>query len=71
MPSTEADYGTLMRGAEEHGIGWLWWDFYNPYGTENNLSNDGTAHNLTYTGNVVIESHAASIANTAQPACSR
>lgn len=69
MPSTEADYGTLMRGAEENGIGWLWWDFYNPYGAENNLSQDGTADNLTYTGAVVIESHVASIANTAQRAC--
>jgi len=69
MPSTEADYGTLMRGAQENGIGWLWWDFYNPYGAENNLSQDGTADNLTYTGNIVLESHVASIANTAQRAC--
>jgi hypothetical protein len=71
MPSTEADYGTLMQGAEENGIGWLWWDFYNPYGAENNLSQDGTAENLTLTGADVIESHAASIANTARRACGR
>ena len=69
LPSTEADYGTLMRGAEENGIGWLWWDFYNPYGAENNLSQDGTAENLTATGGIVLESHAASIANTAQRTC--
>jgi hypothetical protein len=69
MPSTEADYGTLMRGAQENGIGWLWWDFYNPYGAENNLSEDGTADNLTYTGGIVLESHDASIASTAQRAC--
>jgi hypothetical protein len=71
LPSTEADYGTLMKGAEANGIGWLWWDFYNPYGAENNLSEDGTAENLTVTGADVIESHAASIANTAQRACGR
>jgi len=71
LPSTEADYGTLMKGAEENGIGWLWWDFYNPYGAENNLSEDGTAENLTVTGAAVIESHAASIANTARRACGR
>jgi hypothetical protein len=71
MPSTEADYGTLMQGAEDNGIGWLWWDFYNPYGAENNLSQDGTADNLTATGNDVLESHPASIANTAKRACGR
>ena len=41
LPSTEADYGTLMQAAEENGVGWLWWDFYNPYGAENNLTVDG------------------------------
>lgn len=71
MPSTEADYATLMTGAEANGIGWLWWDFYNPYGAENNLSQDGSADNLTGTGNVVISSHPASIANTAKLTCGR
>jgi mannan endo-1,4-beta-mannosidase len=71
LPSETADYGALMRGAEANGIGWLWWDFYNPYGAENNLSEDGTADNLTFTGADVLESHEASIANTAQRACSR
>jgi hypothetical protein len=71
MPSTEADYATLMTGAEANGIGWLWWDFYNPYGAENNLSQDGTAENLTATGSSVLDTHAASVANTAQRACSR
>jgi hypothetical protein len=71
LPSTEADYGTLMQGAEENGIGWLWWDFYNPYGAENNLSEDGTADNLTATGSDVLESHDASVANTARRACAR
>jgi hypothetical protein len=71
MPSTEADYGTLMQGAEDNGIGWLWWDFYNPYGAENNLSEDGTAANLTATGSDVLESHDASVANTAKRACGR
>jgi hypothetical protein len=71
LPSTEADYTTLMRGAKENGIGWLWWDFYNPYGAENNLSEDGSAANLTSTGNIVLQSHAASIANTAKLACGR
>ena len=71
LPSTEADYGTLMRGAEENGIGWLWWDFYNPYGAENNLSQDGSASHLTPTGADVLESHDASIANTARRVCGR
>lgn len=71
MPSTEADYGTLMRGAQDNGIGWLWWDFYNPYGAENNLSHDGTAENLTTTGGDVLDTHPASVANTATRACTR
>jgi hypothetical protein len=69
MPSTEADYGTLMQSAEENGVGWLWWDFYNPYGAENNLTVDGTVDNLTATGSAVLETHPASIANTAKLAC--
>ena len=71
LPSTEADYGTLMQAAEENGVGWLWWDFYNPYGAENNLTVDGTVDNLTETGRAVLESHDASIANTARLACGR
>jgi hypothetical protein len=71
MPSTEADYGTLMQSAEANGVGWLWWDFYNPYGAENNLSQDGTAENLTFTGSDVLGAHEASVANTAKLACSR
>jgi hypothetical protein len=70
LPSEEADYGTLMTAAQAHGIGWLWWDFYNPYGNENNLSQDGTTNHLTATGNIVLNTHPASIANTAQLTCS-
>jgi hypothetical protein len=71
MPSTEADYGTLMSAAEANGVGWLWWDFYNPYGAENNLTVDGSLGNLTATGSAVLETHEASVANTARPACRR
>jgi hypothetical protein len=70
LPSETADYGTLMTKAQAHGIGWLWWDWYNPYGSENNLSRDGNASNLTSTGNNVINSHAASISKTAKLSCS-
>jgi hypothetical protein len=69
LPSEAADYGTLMTLAQAHGIGWLWWDFYNPYGSENNLSDDGSAENLTSTGNTVLYAHAASVANTAHLTC--
>jgi hypothetical protein len=59
-----------MTKAQANGIGWLWWDWYNPYGSENNLSEDGSADNLTATGEDVIRSHAASIARTARLSCS-
>jgi hypothetical protein len=70
LPSETADYSTLMTKAQAHGIGWLWWDWYNPYGSENNLSRDGSAGSLTSTGNNVINSHAASISKTAKLSCS-
>jgi hypothetical protein len=69
LPSEAADYGTLMTKAQANGIGWLWWDWYNPYGSENNLSQDGTAASLTTTGNTVLKSHAASISKTAKLSC--
>ena len=68
LPSTEADYGTLMSAAEANGVGWLWWDFYNPYGAENNLTVDGSS--VTSPPRAARpQSHDASIANTARSTC--
>jgi hypothetical protein len=71
LPSEAADYALLMSEAQANGIGFLWWDWYNPYGSENNLSNDGSADDLTSTGSTVINSHAASISKTAKLTCSQ
>jgi hypothetical protein len=70
LPSETADYGLLMTLAERNDIGWLWWDWFNPYGAENNLSQNGSSGSLTATGRVVVNTHAASIANTSRMACS-
>jgi len=71
-PSTEtADFAMLLSGTQASGVGWLWWDWYNPYGNENNLTNNGSAGSLTPTGQIVIRSHAASIANTGKRRCVR
>lgn len=71
-PSTAtADFGALMSATEAHGIGWLWWDWYNPYGNENNLTEDGTAARLTPTGNTVVNTHAASVQNTSRLTCAQ
>lgn len=69
--SDTADYGTLMSATQTHGVGWLWWDWFNPYGNENNLTDNGSATALTATGSSVIKTHAASVENTAQLSCSR
>jgi len=70
FPSTEtADYGTLLTATAQHAVGWLWWDWFNPYGSENNLTQDGQAARLTDTGNHVVHGHAASIANTSTLPC--
>src|SRR5690606_26608482 len=66
-----ADFGTLMAETERHGVGWLWWDWFNPYGNENNLTHNGTATDLTPTGDTVLNSHAASVKNTAERVCVR
>jgi mannan endo-1,4-beta-mannosidase len=65
-----ADFGTLMSATQAQGIGWLWWDWYNPYGNENSLTVDGSANNLTATGRTVMSAHPASVQKTAQRACS-
>jgi malectin (di-glucose binding ER protein)/cellulase (glycosyl hydrolase family 5) len=70
LPSQSADFQTLMQAAEVNDIGWLWWDWYNPYGSENNLSNDGTVDDLTPTGKTVVRDHLASISRTAHLTCS-
>jgi mannan endo-1,4-beta-mannosidase len=67
--SVTADFGTLMSATQANGIGWLWWDWYNPYGNENSLTEDGTATRLTPTGRTVMSAHPASVQNTAQRAC--
>jgi hypothetical protein len=64
-----ADFGTLLSATEANDIGWLWWDWYNPYGDENNLTQDGSSSRLTPTGQTVVSSHAASIRNTSRLAC--
>lgn len=70
FPSTEtADYGSLLSATEQHGIGWLWWDWFNPYGNENNLTENGEASRLTPTGQTVVNTHAASVQKTARLAC--
>jgi hypothetical protein len=70
FPSEQtADFGTLMSKTAEHGVGWLWWDWYNPYGNENNLTQNGAATSLTATGNTVLNTHPASVKNTAKRAC--
>ena len=71
-PSSEtADFGTLMAGTQARGVGWLWWDWYNPYGNENSLTQDGSVDRLTATGATVLETHAASVQNTAKRVCVR
>jgi len=71
FPSSQtADFEALLGATERSGIGWLWWDWYNPYGNENNLTHDGSADNLTATGHTVVARHAASVQKTARLACS-
>jgi hypothetical protein len=72
FPASEtADFAALMTETEAHGVGWLWWDWYNPYGNENNLTENGSVDRLTATGTLVVKSHAASVQNTSKRVCVR
>jgi mannan endo-1,4-beta-mannosidase len=68
-PGETMDYQSTMQAAAEQRIGWLWWDWYNPFGNSNSLSVDGTAGNLTSFGQVVVNTHASGIRNTAKKVC--
>jgi hypothetical protein len=68
-PGAPMDYQGAMVAAQEHKVGWLWWDWYNPFGRTDNLTEDGTAANLTALGDEVIDTHPAGIRNTAKKAC--
>ncbi|MEM9188257.1 MAG: hypothetical protein AAGF12_03735 [Myxococcota bacterium] len=54
-PESRLDYQTLMRDAQSYDVGWLWWDWYNPFGRDNNLTQNGTGRALTSYGTAVIE----------------
>ena len=69
LPSEHMDYSAAMTAAQSNGIGWLWWDWYNPYGSANSLSTDGTVNHLTSVGSTVVNTHPASIAHTSVKAC--
>jgi hypothetical protein len=72
FPATDtADFGALLSATEANGVGWLWWDWYNPYGNENNLTENGSSERLTPTGQTVLTTHDASVKNTSQPLCIR
>jgi hypothetical protein len=68
-PGETMDYQTAMAEAEELGVGWLWWDYWNPYGSTNSLSRDGTGTNLSDFGQIVVTTDANSISKTSVKAC--
>jgi hypothetical protein len=69
--SVTLDTSGAMAGAQRNGLGWLWWDYYNPFSSENSLSpSNGMASNLNATfGNAVVNTDANGITATAHKAC--
>lgn len=65
------DYSAVMAAAQQRGVGWLAWDWYNPFGRRDNLANDGTAARLTDVGNEMVKTDANSIERTSRKACGR
>lgn len=70
-PEDPMDYALAMRDAQQHGLGWLWWDWYNPFDwMDNQLSNDGTFDNLnTNFGGYVVTESSDSIKSTSKEVC--
>lgn len=69
-PGDMMDYATVMALAQQYGVGWLWWDWYNPFGgTVYNLSADGTAGNLSSVGHQVVDTLPDNMSQTAAKAC--
>jgi hypothetical protein len=69
-PGDMMDYSTVVTDAQDFGVGWLWWNWYNPFGTSVfNLSHNGTLSGLTNAGREVVVHHPASIQNTAALVC--
>lgn len=69
---TYVDYAGGMTAAEANGIGWLWWDYYNPFYLQQSLSLDGYSgpgHLQTPFGEEVVRTHPASIRNSSRKAC--
>lgn len=63
------DYGAAMTAAQQYGVGWLWWDWYNPYGTSNSLTTDGTMAGLNARGTTIVQTHPAGIQHTSVKTC--
>jgi hypothetical protein len=68
-PNVPMDYPAAMTAAQQNQVGWLWWDWFNPFGRTDNLTQDGTAQRLTAVGRQVINDHPAGITATATKAC--
>lgn len=68
-PGDLMDYQAAMTEAQQHGVGWLWWNWYNPFGPSAfNLSSDGTMVALTSYGQTVVQTHPNGL-KTAVKAC--
>ncbi|HEY5957741.1 MAG TPA: IPT/TIG domain-containing protein [Polyangiaceae bacterium] len=63
------DYDAALTAAQANGTGWLWWDFFNPYGNQNDLSADGTANRWTTLGARVVNTHPGGLSHTANWSC--
>jgi mannan endo-1,4-beta-mannosidase len=68
-PDELLDYETAMTAAQTNSLGWLWWDWYNPFDQTNNLSSDGTSTKLTSAGARVVTTHPGGLSHTTATAC--
>jgi hypothetical protein len=67
-PGDAMDYVSTMQQSQTDNVGWLWWDWYNPFGPSNNLTADGSAANLTTLGKSVVTEDENGL-RSAQKAC--
>lgn len=69
-PGETAEFADGMDAAKDAAIGWLWWDYHNPFWPVNSLSRDGTHRDLRSPfGATVVQTHPGSIQRTSRKVC--
>jgi len=70
FPDWFMDYGHVMDLTKPVGLGWLWWDYYLPFGdTTNDLTSDNSFAHLSTLGQSVVVTQPSGFSSPNPKAC--